>query len=162
MARAVGKIPGDESRHYVSPRKKRPRPKAKMQPPLTPMIDVTFQLLLFFLLTMTFRAEEGQIPSTLPKKGEEGAPTLNVPIRIIIRSVGEMRNAVRYDVNDVSIENDPAKLLSRLQALGQVRSKDKTQVVIEPLGLVRWGFVIEAYNQAVNARYKKVGFAPGG
>ena len=55
MARSAKKILGDETTHYESARKKRARPKAKMQPPLTPMIDVTFQLLLFFLLSFTFR-----------------------------------------------------------------------------------------------------------
>ena len=34
---------------------------------MTPMIDVTFQLLLFFLLTCEFRESEGMIPGTLPK-----------------------------------------------------------------------------------------------
>jgi len=39
---------------------------AKPQTPMTPMIDVTFQLLLFFIMTFEFRQSEGMIPGTLP------------------------------------------------------------------------------------------------
>ena len=41
MLKPDKKIAGDETVHYVSAREKRVKPKAKMQPPLTPMIDVT-------------------------------------------------------------------------------------------------------------------------
>jgi biopolymer transport protein ExbD len=48
-------IAGDATVHHVSQRTKRGRLKPKMAPPLTPMIDVTFLLLLYFLLTINFR-----------------------------------------------------------------------------------------------------------
>ena len=37
------------------------------EPPMTPMIDVIFQLLIFFLLTMKFVVQEGKLLSHLPK-----------------------------------------------------------------------------------------------
>lgn len=36
---------------------------------MTPMIDVSFQLLIFFLLTINFKLREGNLSSHLPKQG---------------------------------------------------------------------------------------------
>ena len=37
--------------------------------PLTPMIDIVFQLLVFFMLTMQFKESEGKLLSQLPSSG---------------------------------------------------------------------------------------------
>ena len=37
--------------------------------PLTPMIDIVFQLLVFFMLTMQFKESEGKLLSQLPSDG---------------------------------------------------------------------------------------------
>jgi len=58
---------------YRSPRKRRGRAKVRIQPPMTPMIDVTFQLLLFFLMTAAFR-NEGNIASSIPQSGDVAGP----------------------------------------------------------------------------------------
>lgn len=44
------------------------RKRKSFQPPLTPMIDVTFLLLLFFILTFTFRQMEGQLPGAITSR----------------------------------------------------------------------------------------------
>ena len=64
---------------------------------LTPMIDVTFLLLLFFLCTIRFKTLEGKLSAYLPK--EVGVnPTLFVPIEKIdfevrVLAAGEKRRA---------------------------------------------------------------------
>ncbi|MBN1419788.1 MAG: biopolymer transporter ExbD [Planctomycetes bacterium] len=45
--------------------------------PLTPMIDIVFQLLIFFLLTMSFHAEEGYLQAWLPR--DRGLSSANPP-----------------------------------------------------------------------------------
>ena len=60
-----------------------------IQPPLTPMIDVTFQLLLYFLLTTEFREDEGQIPGSICGPGISSQPILRSPtVSITLRSTG--------------------------------------------------------------------------
>ena len=57
---------------------------------LTPMIDVTFLLLLFFLCTLRFKAFEGKLPSLLPKDvglGHETARAIE-DVRIELESEG--------------------------------------------------------------------------
>ena len=148
--------------HYEPPRKRR-RESATMQPPLTPMIDVTFQLLLFFILTFTFREMEGQIPGALPKKGTGGVSakqTLSKPIRVRILPVDARKRAV-YEIEGVNERiEDPEQLYQIL--IGRQRALDSKEgpVIIKPEAFVRWQYVVEVFNQAVRARFKNIGFAP--
>jgi biopolymer transport protein ExbD len=41
---------------------------------MTPMIDIVFQLLIFFMLTMQFQEVEGKLLSQLPKVGTQSTP----------------------------------------------------------------------------------------
>ncbi len=160
MAISTKKIEGDESVHHVSLRKKRGRGKPKMQPPLTPMIDVTFQLLLFFLLTTEFRPTEGQIPSALPAEGQQAVQADVKPetIRIDIEPRGE---EVFYRIRGMGNPfADPNQLFDAL--LGQKVDgppEDQAPVYIKPASDVKWKYVVEAFNQASRAGFKEVGFA---
>lgn len=65
------------------------------QPALAPFIDIVFQLLIFFLLSMKFKATEGHLLSTLPRKGLDPAavrdPDLH-EIRVLICAGGPERH----------------------------------------------------------------------
>ena len=155
-----------DSAHSHTPQAPGPARRARrpsMQPPLTPMIDVTFQLLLFFLLTCEFRESEGNIPGTLPH-GDVPRPTVLVPpppdpIRIRLRPAMGGLGAV-YQVNGaLATIHSPAELFDRLKGLqGRLGSGD-VPVVIVPQADVPWQFVVEAFNQAVRAEFTKVAFA---
>jgi biopolymer transport protein ExbD len=49
------------------------------QPQIAPFIDVTFQLLIFFMLTIKFKQEEGHLLSMLPKDKGLAATTVDSP-----------------------------------------------------------------------------------
>lgn len=52
----------------MAKRRKRNRPDlSPMKSDMTPMIDVTFQLLIFFMLTIEFKQLEGKLAAYLPK-----------------------------------------------------------------------------------------------
>ncbi|MBN1941849.1 MAG: biopolymer transporter ExbD [Phycisphaerae bacterium] len=151
----------DEMTHYVSERKQRAQPAAKMQPPLTPMIDVTFQLLLYFLLTSTFKPDEGQIPGSLPEKGLSAASSdPRPPIRIILRPRGANREYVLYEVDNlpaIDKQEDLYNMLESRKKSGAVTIE--TPVEIRPWSNVRWKHVVGAFNAAVRAKYKNIGFS---
>ncbi len=160
MALSTKRIAGDESVHYVPPRKKRGQSKPKMQPPLTPMIDVTFQLLLFFLLTFTFRQAEGLIPGSLP--GHQGS-SQDEPVPPIVIDVVVPLDMVNDDAGAFFIESDR---FDSAEQLYQVLDRQKRElqsaerpVVIKPMAGVRWQHVVDAFSQGVRAKYEKVGFA---
>ncbi len=65
-------------------------------PPLTPMIDVIFQLLIYFILTMKIKSVEGKLLSRLPKdKGPRSIPAEEpelAEVRIYICAEGDIRD----------------------------------------------------------------------
>ena len=60
---------------------------------MTPMIDVTFQLLIFFILVGKFRQPEGRMDAELPNDGP--SPGVIVPVedvRIYLRDTGDIHS----------------------------------------------------------------------
>ncbi|MDY7009595.1 MAG: biopolymer transporter ExbD [Planctomycetota bacterium] len=168
MARSQRKIAGDETVHYVSARRQRERKKKRrstaIQPPLTPMIDIVFQLLLFFLLACQFRADEGHIAANLPDISGPPPRTISIePIDITLRATGSENLGVLITVQHTDAPLTTAEelhnyLLQMKQRHG--KKADEVPVTIKPLGNVRWMHVVNAFNQAIRADYKKVGFKP--
>ncbi|HNX27071.1 MAG TPA: biopolymer transporter ExbD [Phycisphaerae bacterium] len=154
---------GSEEQHYVAPRQKRQMDKKSMQPPLTPMIDVTFELLLYFLLTSTFRKDEGQIPASLPAAGGAAseAPPFR-PIRIIIMPQGSLRDQVVYTVDNNPPTDKPEMLYAYLESRAKTGDPAEIPVLIKSDGFARWKFVVEAFNAAVRAQFKKIAFSGDG
>ncbi len=154
----------ETAKRYKSQRKKRGKSKPRIQPPLTPMIDVTFQLLLFFLLTMEFRQAEGTIPGTLPQKTPAVAADVMPlkPIRITIRPSGVSSKGASYEMSGHSLGiNNPQELYEYLVAQKK-RFGDELPIIIHPQPNVAWEYAVEAFNQAVRARFKNIGFTSGG
>ena len=138
----------------------------KIQAPLVPMIDVTFQLLLYFLLTTEFRMQEGQIAGTVPEEGSVGSESVVDirPIRITIRRGSRLAGGAAYTVLSRGLRVPAATAGELYVRLMQERDQQGPEVpiVIEPAATVPWEFVTEAFNQAVRAKFQRVGFAPSG
>ena len=161
MAISRRQVRGDQTVHYVSSRARRGRPRPKLQPPLTPMIDVTFQLLLFFLLTTTFRQQEGQIPGSLPQVGgiAVGQTVMLQPTFVRLRATGADRVGCIYELSGHAVSMaSPTQLYEALTARRQALDCDELPVIIQPRPDVRWQYVVEAFNQAVRAEFKNIGF----
>lgn len=63
---------------------------------LTPMIDVVFQLLIFFLCTLRYRTLEGRLDAFLPRDGGRAADSARVErleVRVDVLAPGERRSA---------------------------------------------------------------------
>ncbi|MFP4355129.1 MAG: ExbD/TolR family protein [Phycisphaerae bacterium] len=151
----------EESTHYVSARKQR-RPKGgSAQPPLTPMIDVTFQLLIFFILTTTFRAAEGQIPGSLPGLGISDQPAKEV-LTIRVTHADPISRKPQFEhVEGNRIFSSGEELYSFLESWKNQNSQWNTySVVIDPGVSTQWRHAAEAWNQAVRADFEKIAFKP--
>ena len=161
MARSTREIEGDETVHYVSSRAKRGRGKAKIAVPMTAMIDVTFLLLIYFLLTAVFRQAEGQIPGTLPRAGTSGVATmdkLQTPIKITLHPTGEANEGVAYEVSGVHERiADPEILKSVLKGRKEAGGAG-SPVIINARRDVRWRYVVEVFNQVVANGFKNIAF----
>jgi biopolymer transport protein ExbD len=155
----TGTVAGSgKSKRYVPPRR-RNRPQFKMQLPLTPMIDVTFQLLLFFLLATTFRQAEGQISGALPQRHAASAldQAIVKPIRIRILPADQDAGAVYHIAGMAAPLSNPQELYGELAARRQAYGSDEVPVAIQPRWDVPWQYVVEADNQAHRAGFKAIG-----
>jgi biopolymer transport protein ExbD len=130
-----------------------------VQPPLTAMIDVTFQLLLFFLLACEFRESEGQIPGSLPGAGR---PVDIRPIEVTLRRSGQVGMAYYQLSGAAEVITSPQELYRRLRGRQEALQSRDVPLVIRPEPTVPWEFVVEAFNQAVRAEFTRVALQPDG
>jgi biopolymer transport protein ExbD len=74
-----------------------PEPEDEARIEMTPMIDVTFLLLVFFLCTLRFKSLEGRISAYLPKDvgiAAGQAPKLEpITVALVVLAPGERRDA---------------------------------------------------------------------
>lgn len=73
---------------------------------LTPMIDVVFLLLIFFMVSTTF-TKESHLEIDLPQSSAEPAKPVIDEIEVVINAAGE------YSVNDRSLVNNQEDTLKR-------------------------------------------------
>ena len=106
-------------------RKRKAEENTPIEPPMTAMIDVIFQLLIFFMLTMKFVVLEGKLLSHLPKdKGLSPSDVTNPEInevRILFCADGSERGLKKHFEDKGSHDHEDNKALT----------KEKTTLVVE-------------------------------
>ena len=152
--------PAEVTVHFEAYRKRRRRKRAPVSINLTPMIDVTFLLQIFFLVTSSFERPEGLLASRLPRRGEGAAASAALPISPIVVRLspdGEgYRIRVDHFTNAPVTFSDLAAFLRDVQ--GNPGFDDETPVVIMPEGDVAWDHVVGCWNAAVRAACKQIMF----
>jgi biopolymer transport protein ExbD len=150
------KIQGAKKVHYDS------------GPNMTPLVDVVMVILIFLMLAGSFVGAEHYLVSNLPvtRSGAGGAelppgfiPDEPIEIRVdsptpdkFLATAGQIRT------------DDPAVLTAALTKLRmnlnrQGTSDDKIQIKIGPGKNVKYRFLVQVYEAAMNAGYKKIAFA---
>ena len=120
---------------------------------LVPMIDVTFQLLIFFLLGANFRSQEGFLPAELPSRVVRAAALElePLPVRLETQADGTCRVAIGEDVV-MLVRPDQVnegfgllgeKMLEVINA--QARNLDDP-VKLMPTRSTSWDHVVKAYD----------------
>lgn len=159
----------------------RPRPSVDLQPPkgdFTPMIDVVFLLLVFFLCATRFRQDEGMLKALLPKdRGRDGVTTSTPePVRLRLRRGAEGRVSLRLGALELeqvahypdpehyrNVQTEPtpdyAELERRLQALREIGGALPPAVIIDAEPRVPYRHVVRALNACAAAGLKDVAFA---
>lgn len=165
-AKGLADVSATETVHHTS-RSKARRPTGSGELNMAAMLDVCFQLLIFFVLTASFAAGEGILPADLPvgesqADADEQPPTQ--PIHISLRSLGADEVAIEIGGDP----SPPATFHELYEKLGglQVSEANPTApynaddpVIIQAESSVRWRHLVNAFNAAVRARYTNVNFA---
>jgi biopolymer transport protein ExbD len=128
---------------------------------VTPMVDVVFQLLVFFVLASGGRIAERTLSTAL----SAGTIASTVPLPTPAERPVEIWLHLRHDAPDgktrLRVNNGPIGDLRLLpQALGAAKEIDPTiSVILDVQGKVPWGDVIEAYDACRAAKFRAINFA---
>lgn len=136
------------------------RPRRPIEIVMTPMIDVIFLLLVFFLATSSFQLVEKLLPSGVSKTTEATGraeavppdPTDDAIDQVVIKLQLQGDVAVAR-MNGVALA-DLSELKERLQAISAARAD--VPVVIDPEAKVRATDVVRAYDWARQAGLARV------
>lgn len=80
---------------------------SKVEIPMAPMIDIVFQLLIFFMLNLKIVAPEGDFSVNLPMGGPPPGPAADVSIKVGLRSDLEGR-LTQLTLGERNLGNDDA------------------------------------------------------
>ena len=126
-----------------------------------PMIDVTFLLLIFFLVTTTFERAEGILAAQMPK--DSGAPAVALPLSPIVVRVTQLSDV--HDDFAISIDRFPhepetfPELTETIRNIHELPGFDReTPVIIVAGNDVRWDHVVGCWNAALRAGCQSIAF----
>jgi len=149
--------------HHTSQRKKRKKGVGgeTIELQLTSMIDVIFQLLIYFVITANFQIDEGTILATLPGNAAETdtPPPPTTPLLIEMTSSDDgVTYTLRANGQTIDGVTQLYGYLSNRVDTGAMAADDPVE--IKPQGVVRWQHVVNVFNACVRADLEAVGFAP--
>ncbi len=134
-------------------------------PNMTPLVDVVMVILIFLMLAGSFGAGEHYLQSTVPIRqggggGVKDAVPDEVTFTITVDEGGDRINA-RPDGMDPITDKAvlTAALEQKLAAFAAAGTPvDKVQVVISPGNQVKYVYLIQVYEAALEAKFTKVAF----
>jgi biopolymer transport protein ExbD len=132
-----------------------------MNSAMTPMIDVVFLLLIFFVWTISFQAIERLLPSSVSRESgklESNLDDLDPDVdfdRIVVRLTGEAASP-QYRVND-QVLSSAVEVRAFLQKI--VAINPEAPVVIHPDDQIEIGPVVGLLDISRQCGFSKVSFA---
>jgi biopolymer transport protein ExbD len=163
------------------PRRRKRDNGPEVELPVTPMLDMAFQLLTFFIFTYHPSALEGQMELSLPAAGEAKAKQMKDvdPDKMSDTDIEEPSQVTvvvktqRDGINDGAISqlvvdgltkttvNNLKELQDYLAKLkGNAGLTNKEAVRLQPDSLLRWACVVDVMDACKRAGFTNVGFAP--
>jgi len=145
-----------------SRRRQRAARRSSLEINMAPMMDMTFMLMIFWLVTMSFERAEGILESSLPPVGDSaGVPLPMTPI--VIRLTGDVADASGYALHVERFPDGPTRVEALTAFLGEVQLRPgfdaETPVVIVGGDEVLWDHVVGCWNAAVAAGCRRIAFA---
>ncbi len=154
----------------------------EIKPDMTPMIDVTFLLLIFFIVTLKFKVLEGRLDAALPK--DRGTSTSEAPevdkldILLMVADPGELvqdkdnKRLKVYEGRRIRVEigaqkwyydpfniEDTSNPIPALTKFLKTFDKVETPVSIDARKGIVYGDVVVILDVVVREKFEKVSFA---
>lgn len=146
--------------------------------PITPMLDMSFQLLAFFIMTFKPAPTEGQIALTLPK--EEGGPSMQAPpslsddtkpkhfiVRVAATDDGRIEQMSLFEEGSADAKGDVlgpsvAAFHAKLVALSAQLEREKKpgKVTLEIDEKLIQEYVVQLVDQGIRAGFNDISPVP--
>ncbi|MDZ4781307.1 MAG: biopolymer transporter ExbD [Planctomycetia bacterium] len=126
---------------------------------MTPMIDVVFLLLVFFVCTAGFNRPEEELPSRLSDSGVGGAPVAPRPeddFEEIVITLRESAGRLEYQVSERRCA-DAGEVREVVRALAEI--DDQLAVILDVAPEVPLGLMIDIYDSCRAAGFERIQFA---
>ena len=126
---------------------------------MTPMIDVVFLLLIFFVCTASFEPPEEVLPSSLLASGSQPAdvePLDEIDLEQVIIKISIDDVGVRWIVNERPVES-LAALRTLLEAIASI--DPTTPVILDVDGRTPLAHAIDVYDLCRVTGFSKIQFA---
>ncbi|MHC4942510.1 MAG: ExbD/TolR family protein [Planctomycetota bacterium] len=125
---------------------------------ITPMIDVTFLLLIFFLCSIKFKMLDGKLATYLPKDRGAASSYPHLLERIEISLKKSLPGPLGFQVffNGLRMK-DLRELFFRLRAI--LETDDDLKAVIHPGQGIEYGDVIKVVNECLRAGLREITFS---
>lgn len=134
--------------------------RGKLDLPMTPMIDVIFLLIIFFLCTASFRPPESLLPTLLNLPGSTGTVVESDPeledLDEIVVELTWQDGRVGWRINDQPCP-DLAAVAARLQAVAEIQID--LPVILDIAPAVPMEYVIDVYDLCRSLGLQRVQFA---
>jgi biopolymer transport protein ExbD len=126
---------------------------------LTPMVDVVFLLLIFFMVGMKIRVVEREIHARLPGTGQAvGRPLDYLRVRVKAQEVSEAHRGPRIIIDGIAATDWP-RVRGTFRRLARIPGATQTiHVVIDPDDDVPHDWVIRVLDSVRESGYQNIAF----
>jgi biopolymer transport protein ExbD len=162
---------GDAVIEHVRVRQRHGRPHAGVGLNMTPMIDIVFQLLIYFLVATDFRLGEEVYRMDLPQRGAAAAlrdpfELDETPLRIAVTSTPDPHHPYVLRIEGPYPQPGTFRELMDFLRVRQINPstsgglfEPEHPIIIEPSRGTSWQHAVEAFNAAARARYTNITLA---
>ncbi len=138
---------------------------------MTPMIDVTFLLLIFFIVTLKFKTLEGRLDAALPKdrgtstSQAEEVEKVDIVIKVLkegqLVTDPENKRLLKYVGRTVSMDvgTQSFRDAKRMKAFLKSFDKEETPVTIDARKGITYGDVVIALDVVIELGFQQIAFA---
>lgn len=144
--------------------RRRAREETKVEMNMTPMIDVVFQLLTFFMFTLKPMIHEGQFAVNMSAGGGSAAPEVEefkIPPLAVYLKAGDDGELARISLGDRPMRSFE-DLRIQVQALAGGAFAGEAEAEIHADDGLRYTHLMSAVNALTAAKVAKINFAAGG
>ena len=147
-----------------------PKQPMKLQPPLIPVIDVVFNLLIFFMLTPSVTAGDGFVTTNLPTSSGPvpGKPQLfEARLKVLLQEIGPHNQYIDNGKNDfceIIVEGESMgsnfdALLANMKSRREHGLAANHAILITPTAGCLHKWVVRGFDSIVAAGFENIQFA---